>query len=177
MPERPPNLIRRVLRGIFAVFAAIWMVIEEWIWDRLVTAMKWVARLPVIRRLEAHITKLSPKAAMALFVVPWLLLLPAKILGLWFLSTGHAVLGVLVFLVAKVAGTALLARLFTLTRGSLLQIGWFRRLYEWFTALRDRLYQYVKSLRAYQVTRAWMSAMRTRMRAFWRAMRRLLGRA
>ncbi|MCC7064780.1 MAG: hypothetical protein IT456_18350, partial [Planctomycetes bacterium] len=49
MPDRPPNLIRRILRGIFAVFAAIWMVVEEWIWDRLVTAMKWLARLPVIR--------------------------------------------------------------------------------------------------------------------------------
>nr|MBP8299930.1 hypothetical protein [Planctomycetota bacterium] len=116
MPDRHPNLIRRILRGIFAVFAAIWMVVEEWIWDRLVTAMKWLARLPVIRRVEARITKLPPKAAMALFVVPWLLLLPAKILGLWFLSTGHAVLGVLVFVGAKVAGTALLARLFTLTK-------------------------------------------------------------
>lgn len=169
--KRPPPLHRRILRGVFAVFAALWIVVEEWLWDSLVRATKWLAKLPVFRAIEARIARLGPKAAMALFVVPWLLLLPAKLLGVWLMGTGHFGLGVTVFVVAKLIGTAMLARLFTLTRPALLQIDWFRRLYGWFTNVRDRLYAYVRGLRAYQATRRWLSAVRTRVRTLWRGMR------
>ena len=170
-PDRPLHPARRVLRGILAVFAALWLFVEEWLWDRLVRLTKWLARLPVFRWLEARIQRLGPKAAMTAFVVPWLLLLPVKVLALWCFGTGRLGLGVLVFVAGKVAGTALLARLFTLTRPALLQIRWFARLYAWFTGLRDRLYAYVRSLPAYQRTRAWLAAQRVRLRALWRALR------
>lgn len=169
---RPVSLLRRVLRGVFAVFAALWMVVEEWLWDSLVRATRWIAKLPVFRAIEARIQRFGPKTAMATFAVPWLLLLPAKVLGLWLIGTGHFVLGVTVFVAAKVIGTAMLARLFTLTRPALLQVAWFRRLYGWFTGLRDRLYAYVKSLRAYQAVRRWLSALRVRLRVIWRRLRR-----
>ena len=171
-PAAPPHPLRRVLRGVFAVLAALWLVVEEWLWDGLVRATRWIARLPVFRAIERRIQRLGPKAAMALFVVPWLLLLPAKVLGLWLLGTGHAALGITVFVAAKLLGTAMLARLFTLTRPVLLQVAWFRRFYGWFTALRDRVYAYVKSLRAYEATRRWLSALRRRLRALWRWLRR-----
>ena len=153
------------------MFAALWLFVEEWLWDRLVRLTKWLARLPVFRWLEARIQRLGPKAAMTAFVVPWLLLLPVKVLALWCFGTGRFGLGVLVFVAGKVAGTALLARLFTLTRPALLQIRWFARLYAWFTGLRDRLYAYVRALPAYQRTRAWLAAQRQRLRALWRALR------
>ncbi|MBL8755246.1 MAG: hypothetical protein JNK15_18245 [Planctomycetes bacterium] len=171
-PPRPLSLPRRIVRGAFAVLAALWMVVEEWLWDGLVRLTKWIAKLPVFRAIEARIRGCGPKTAMALFAVPWLLLLPAKVLGLWLMGTGHFATGVFVFVVAKLLGTAMLARLFTLTRPALLQIGWFRRLYGWFTGLRDRLYAYVKSLRAYQATRRWLSAARTWLRALWPTRRR-----
>lgn len=170
--ERRRSLPRRILRGVFAALAALWMVLEEWLWDGLVRATKWIAKLPVFRAIEARIQRFGPKAAMATFVVPWLLLLPAKALGLWLMGTGRFALGVTVFVVAKLIGTAMLARLFTLTKPALLQVAWFRRLYGWFTGLRDRLYAYVKSLRAYRAIRQWLSAVRIRMRALWRRFRR-----
>jgi hypothetical protein len=169
---RPLSLLRRLLRGVFAVLAALWIVAEEWLWDSLVRATRWIAKLPVFRAIEARIQRLGPKGAMAMFVMPWLLLLPAKALGLWLIGTGRLALGVTVFVVAKVIGTALLARLFTLTKPALLQIAWFRRLHGWFTRLRDRLYAYVKGLRAYQAVRRWLSAFRVRVRALWRRFRR-----
>lgn len=164
--------LRRLLRGVFAVCAALWMVAEEWLWDGLVAATRWVARLPVFRAIEARIQRFGPKTAMAMFVVPWLLLLPAKVLALWLLGTGRFALAAAVFVVAKLVGTAMLARLFTLTRPALLQIAWFRRLHGWFTGLRDRLYAYVKALRAWQAARRILSALRVRMRVLWRGLRR-----
>jgi hypothetical protein len=169
--ERRLGWPRRLLRGVFAVVAALWLVLEEWVWDGLVALTKWVARLPVFRGLEARIQRLGPKAAMAAFVVPWLLMLPIKVLGLWLFGTGRFWAGVVVFVVGKLVGTAVLARLFTLTRPALLQIGWFRRLYEGFTRLRDRVYAYVRSLRTYQAVRRWLGALRTRVRVWWRRLR------
>jgi hypothetical protein len=169
---RPVSPFRRALRGVFAVVAAIWMVLEEWLWDGLVRITKWIARLPVFRAIEARIQRFGPKTAMAMFAMPWLMLLPAKVLGLWLMGTGHFASGVAVFVVAKLIGTAMLARLFTLTKPALLQIAWFRLFYGWFTSLRERLYAYVKAMRAYQATRRWLSAVRLRVRLLWRALRR-----
>jgi len=171
MSERPTPPFRRLLRAMLAVPAALWMVLEEWIWDSLTAAMRWLGRLPPVHWLETRIARLSPWAATAVFVVPWLLLLPAKMLALWLLGSGRLRLGVLVFVTAKVVGTALLAWLFTLTKPALLQIGWFRRFYTWFTALKQRLYAYVRSLRAYQRTRAWLAGVRSALRTWWRALR------
>lgn len=173
--ERRASWPRRCLRGGFAVVAALWLFLEEWVWDGLVALTKWIARLPVFRGLEARIQRLGPKAAMAAFVVPWLLMLPIKVLGLWLFGTGRFWAGVAVFVVGKLVGTAVLARLFTLTRPALLQIGWFRRLYDWFTRVRDRVYAYVRSLRTYQAVRKWLGAVRTRVRAWWRRLRRQPG--
>lgn len=167
MTELPPSLPRRMLRGLLAVPAALWLVLEEWLWDGLVAFTRWVARLPIFRRLEAAIARMRPYPAMALFLVPWLTLLPAKLLSFWLIGTGRAGLGIAVFVAGKVVGTAILARLFTLTRPALLQIAWFARLYAWFTGLRDRLYAYVRSLRAYQLARTWLKALRARLRGAW----------
>ena len=169
--DRPIHPFRRVLRGVLAVLAALWMVLEEWLWDSLVALTAWIARLPLLKWLEARIRRLPPYAAMAIFVVPWFVLLPAKIAAVWLIGTGHLRLGVLVFVVAKLIGTAVLARLFTLTKASLLQIGWFARFYAWFTRLRDRLYAYVKALRSYQLAKAWLARVRARLRRAWQALR------
>lgn len=167
----PVGWPHRLVRGLFGILAAIWLLLEDWVWDRLTLAMRWLGRLPIVRGLEARIARLGPKAAIAVFVVPWLLLLPAKLLAFWLIGTGHAGLGVAVFVAAKLLGTALLARLFTLTRPALLTIGWFRRLYDWFVAIKQRLYAFVRSLRAVQWAKALLARWRSQVRAWWQRMR------
>ena len=159
--DAKPNLVRRVLRGVLTVFAALWIFLEEWIWDGLKKIMAWVGRLPLIHWVEVRIARLPPYVAMALFIIPWLVLLPAKILALWMIGTGHAKSGVGVFVVAKVVGTALLARLFTLTKPALMTIAWFARIYTRFCAWRDRIYAYVKSMPAWREARAWITRLKT----------------
>ena len=62
---------------------------------------------------------------MALFALPTALLLPIKLLALWAIGRGHVVLGMLVIVLAKVVGTAVVARLLTLTQPALMQLRWF----------------------------------------------------
>lgn len=167
--ERPHRTgwSRRILRGVFGILAALWIVVEEWLWESLKRVMQWLARIPIVRRLEAGIARSGPKTAIALFLGPWLLLLPAKLLAFWLIGTGHAGAGLTVFVVAKLVGTALLARLFTLTKPALLSIGWFRRLHDWLVALKTRLYAYVRTLRAVVWVKAVGKRVRAALRTFW----------
>lgn len=172
MPPKPMPPLRRLARALLAIPAALLLLVEEWIWDNFVRLTTWVARLPIFRRIEAMVQRLPPWAAVTAFVVPFLVLLPIKLAAFWLMGTGKLRTGVAVYVAGKVVGTAVLTRLFTLTKPSLLRIGWFARLYAWFTSVRDRLYAFVRSLRAYQVTKAFLRAIRDRLRAAWRALRR-----
>lgn len=167
--HRPPsqNPFLRVVRGCFTVGVAVWIFLEEWIWDSLTAFMAWLGRRRPVRWLEAKVARLNPYAAMAVFLVPVLLLLPAKILGLWLIGSGRLKSGILVFVIAKIVGTAIAARIFSLTRRSLLTIGWFRRFYTWFTALRDRIYAHVKALRGYQAAKALLARTKARLRGWF----------
>ena len=82
------------------------------------------------RRIAAWIEHLPPAATLVVFVVPVVLLLPLKFLGLWMLAHGYwlGALGVLAF--AKVVSLGVTAFIFDLTRPKLLQLAWFRWLYE-----------------------------------------------
>ena len=128
----------------FVLLAALILWLEEWLWEPLGNLMRWFGALPIIRNIEALIRRAPPWLALGCFAIPLVSLLPFKLLGLWLLGEGHVVSGVSVFLSAKVVGTALSARIFALTRPSLMQLQWFARLWTWFVATRERIYAWVR---------------------------------
>ncbi len=158
-----------VVRGAFTLLAALWIFLEEWIWDAMQACMAWIGKLPGMRWCEARIARLPPYAALVAFLIPAAILLPFKVLAFWLIARGHGLLGLQVFIIAKIVGTAFLARIFALTRPALLTIGWFARLHAAFTAWRDRVYAYVKSLPAWQAAKAWIATARETARAWYRA--------
>ena len=104
----------------FTIIVALVILFEEWGWEPLQRLLARLGRLPLLRQIEGLITRLPPKAALAVFLLPTLLLLPIKLLALWFIGNGHRLLGLLVIVAAKLVGTAVVARLFTLTRPALM---------------------------------------------------------
>jgi hypothetical protein len=164
-------MFRRFCRRIFLppmiFLAALFIFVEEWLWDHLRDFMAWVAQAPAIRWMEGRIAALPPYWSMAIFLLPGLILLPVKISALWLAAHGHPVYAACVFLAAKVVGTAVAARLFTLCRPSLLTVHWFERLYHWFGRLKDRLYHSA----AWQAAVRWKKDIKdrwVRMTARWR---------
>ena len=146
----------RAVRAVLLALAAIVIFIEEWGW-RPLTA--WAARLaqwPPWARLEARIQSAPPRVAMALFLVPALLLFPIKLLALWFIHKGQAIFGVVVIVAAKVLGTALVGRLFILTESQLVQFTWFARALGWWRTTKER----VKA--AVRASTAWRAILRTK---------------
>jgi hypothetical protein len=108
--------------------------------------------------------------------VPGVLLFPLKILTLWLLARGHFLSAALVFTFAKLTGLGVTAFVFEATRPKLLQMAWFRWLYEhivvWLAFARKlvepiklRIRRLMHLLRPQRASRA--------MRLFWRIRHRM----
>jgi len=172
---RLARLAKRLLAAPFVILAAAVILIEDWLWEDLARLAAAIGGLPILRSVEAFIASLPPYPALLFFATPALLLVPLKLVALFFISHGQATIGVLTIIAAKFVGTALVARIFILTRPQLLQIGWFAWVYERFTAFKIRLYATIKSTTLYQLVHEWHLRMRKALRVwlsnrrgFWR---------
>ena len=97
----------------------------------------WLAKLPLWRTMENGIRRLPPWAALVLFALPTATLLPVKLAALWLIAQGHEIAGVVLILTAKIVGTAVVARLFSLTQPALLRLAWFAAFYRWLIPWKD----------------------------------------
>ncbi|MEY8878041.1 MAG: hypothetical protein AB9M60_16125 [Leptothrix sp. (in: b-proteobacteria)] len=161
-----------LLRGVFQWLLALMILFEEWGWDALSRALERLAQRFALQRLEAAIRRLSPHAALALFVLPTLLLVPVKLAALWLIAHGRTGLGVLVIVLAKLAGTALLARLFLLTQAQLMQLAWFARLYGRWTGYKQRLLDWLHGQPVYRVAKQLSARLHRSVRALAAALRK-----
>ncbi|MDD5298276.1 MAG: hypothetical protein PHU46_15340 [Rhodocyclaceae bacterium] len=162
------RFLRRLLTPPLMVLAALILFFEDWLWERLKLAMAAVGRLPGVRGLEARISGLGPGPALAVFLVPSLLIIPVKIGALWFIVHGHALGGVLVILAAKVAGMALFSRIFVLCRPVLLTVGWFRKMHDTLLSWLATLHAFMDGIPAWQAAKRRVHGWRETFRA-WRA--------
>jgi len=125
--------MRRLLRPLLILLALVFLL-EAWLWSHLAPIVAWVvARIP-LDRLKAHlatrIAGLPPAATLVVFVVPFILLLPLKFLEVWFFAHRNWIGAIGTLVLAKLLGLGVTAFIFDLTRAKLLQMPWFRSLYE-----------------------------------------------
>lgn len=161
------RLLWRALRGLVTGLMALLILFEEWGWEPLQRAMAWVGRAPVLRQIEAFIARLSPRKALMVFMLPALLLVPVKIGALWLIAQGHRLLGVGVILLAKVLGTAIVARLFALTRPALMRMPWFAEVYARWTGWKEALLARMRASWPWRAARVFKRALKRRW-ARWR---------
>ncbi|WP_028104794.1 hypothetical protein [Pseudoduganella violaceinigra] len=159
---------RRRLFAPLVYLAALFLIFEEWLWDAGARLMIRLSAFPPFRALERLICGLGPAAAMAVFLLPALMLFPVKLLALFAMARGHAIMGLSVFVLAKIAGAAAVARLYTLTRPSLLKLRWFAWLQGRFLAVKERWVARLKASAAWRAYRALVDSVRERLRR-WRA--------
>jgi hypothetical protein len=155
-----------VLKRAFGVVIALIVLFEEWGWEPLQRLMARIARLPGLRQLEDMITRLPPWAALIVLLLPSLLLVPVKLAALWLIGVGKSSLGVTVIVVAKIVGTAVVARLFTLTRPALTRLSWFEAIYGRWVAWKQSVIARVRASWAWRMGRAIKRSVVARMRRF-----------
>jgi hypothetical protein len=155
--------MRALLRHIAELLLAAVILFEEWGWEPLQALLARLTRLPPLAWLERKLVALPPYAALAVFAVPALLLLPVKLAALALVARGQALLGLGVIVAAKLLGTAIVARLFALTQPSLMRLAWFAR---WHGRWLQWKAELLARVRASAVWRSAQAASR-RLRAWW----------
>jgi hypothetical protein len=127
--------MKRLARPFWVVLALVFLF-EAWLWDtlqpvvwRIVNVIPWGKVKPSFIR---WVDGLSPRATLVVFVIPFIVLLPVKFLELWLLATHQWIAAIIVLVAAKLVGVGMTAFIFDATRDKLLQMAWFRRLYEFF---------------------------------------------
>lgn len=157
----------RGLRHLLSWPLALLILFEEWGWEPLQRALARLAQWGPLQQLEVRIAKVGPGPALALFALPALALLPIKLTALWLIANGQGWFGLFVIVAAKVVGTAVVARLFTLTRPALICLPWFAAVYAIWTRWKGALLLWVRSTWIWRAGRL----LRLRMRARWRQWR------
>jgi len=163
------GLIKKLLRAVAAVLIVPVLLFEEWGWEPLARIASQLARLPIWARVEHALRNLSPWAAVLAFFAPMVLLFPIKLIGLFLLAEGHAKSAVTVLLVAKLTGTAILARLFQLVEPALMRIPVFARWYPRWKAWKDRVMLMVRQSLPWRIGRGISNSVRRSWRSFRRA--------
>ncbi|WP_431288196.1 hypothetical protein [Roseateles chitinivorans] len=158
------KLLFAPIRWLIRVVLAVVILFEEWGWEPLQRAMAAIGRLPVLRQLEAVVRRLPPYLALVVFFLPGLLLLPIKLLALWLIGIGRPGLGLSVIVLAKVVGTAVVARIFALTQPALMSLPWFARLYGRWTVWKEGLLVWVRASAVWRSARAIKLRIRRLMR-------------
>ncbi|MDR6537827.1 hypothetical protein [Variovorax soli] len=163
-----PPVVSKLLRAVAAALLVPLLLFEEWGWDPLAAWVARLAALPFWARLETTVRALPPWAALLVFLVPAVMLLPIKMLALLLLGSGHPGSAVLLLVGAKIAGTAIVARLFQLVEPALMRTRLFARWYPPWKLWKDETLG-----RAYQ-SAPWRGVRRLKVgaRRCWRALRR-----
>jgi hypothetical protein len=156
--------------------AALLLLLEEWCWDVGARLGAGLARWPLLAAFEARVRLLPPWAALCLFVLPGVLLLPVKLLAVVAIAHGHAISGIATIVVAKLGSAVVVARLYALTLPTLLAIGWFARCHGWFMRLKNHWVGRLRASPAFLRARYLLRRMRRALRR-WRYRRAVRARA
>ena len=172
--------MRRLLRP-FWVLVALLFLLEAWLWDHLEPLVARAVNLIPWGRfkdwLKNAIADLPPWAALGVFIIPFIVLLPLKFLEVFFIAKRQWLAAAAVLIFAKLLGLGVTAFVFDATRAKLLQMAWFQRMYDWFLWARDwahaqtepirqRLHQLKWLLKPQRAGRFLRRLMRLRRRAY-----------
>ena len=108
--------MKKILLSILAVI----LIIEEWLWDGLSAFGHFLIGLLRLDDFERWLSQVSPNVALVAFMVPVLIVTPINLYALRLLAHGLILQGILLEIVAKLLGTLLVSRVFTLTKNQLL---------------------------------------------------------
>lgn len=149
------------------VLAALIVLFEEWGWKPLSELLGRLAKYAPIALLERWIAGLPPYAALLVFALPTAILLPVKFAAMWLLAKGQVATAGGMFVAAKIASTALVARIFTLTKPALMQLAWFARAYNWFVPWKDAFFATIRASRVWRYGRMVKNVIKHEAKQAW----------
>jgi hypothetical protein len=176
----PPRLdiafataFRRSLASCLLFVAAVVLLFEEWLWEKSTAVAARLGRLPLLSAIESWIRGRERWSALALFVAPVVVIYPFKALALYAMARGYVTGGVMAFILAKLAATAVFARLYQLTEHAIIQFHWVRRTRAAFLRGRAFVHAWLNAQPAYRRARVLIRGSSQRIKHRYRVAYRL----
>src|SRR5215212_4343947 len=121
-PKTPRRDRLRFLRPLFSILAVIYFLVDALFFSVLHPVVSWIGRLPLFPRMRRWIASLGRYPALALFLVPLIILEPVKPVGTYLIATGRFKNGVAVIVAGEILKLVVVERLFQINRDKLLSI-------------------------------------------------------
>ena len=117
--------MKKLLLSLLAIF----LIIEEWLWDLLTVFGHWLIQCLHLESLEQWLSNTSPAMALMAFSIPILIVTPINLAAVGLLANGLILQGILMEVLAKLLGTLLVTRVFALTKPQLLTFAFLNIIY------------------------------------------------
>jgi hypothetical protein len=129
----------------------------------------WIAKRNLFKRTRLWVVSLRPYPALALLVVPVIILEPAKPLAGYLMGTGHFGAGAMTFVTAEVLKLTFVEQLFQLNRTKLLSIPAFALGYQYWRQMMDL----VESMEVWKASRRLVESTAHLLRTRWLQFKRV----
>lgn len=145
--------MKKILLSLLAIF----LIIEEWLWDFLTAVGRSLFHWLNLEQFEQWLRQTNPPMALVAFSIPLLIVTPINLLAFGLIAKGLILQGILMEVLAKLLGTLLVARVFALTKPQLLTFAFLNIIYtsitrwlKWAHAkvTETSVYRWMKQLRA-----------------------------
>ena len=158
------STLKKIFTPVVVIVATLYFVLDALFLSVIKPISRRLSRLSIFVTIADWIAALGPYSTLALFLVPVILLEPAKPVGFYLMASGHPVHGIVVIAIGEVLKIGIVERIFHIGRPKLMTIRAFAWAYgfvmgwlDWLKALPS--WQAV--LRRYRLIAAWI-------RLFWR---------
>ena len=105
----------------------------------LIARIRRRREMTFLARTRRRLQKMSPYLSLALLLVPLLLVEPLKLVAVFIAGKGHWLTGTGMLIGAYAVSLLFVERLFRMIKPKLMTLGWFVRLWIWFTAFRAKV--------------------------------------
>jgi hypothetical protein len=141
--------MNRMFKPFVFLAAAIYFLVDAVFFTIARPVARGLARLWIFDSLRAWIVSLRPYPTLALFVVPVIILEPAKPLAAYLTATDHVISGLTVLVVGEILKLVLIERLFSVSRDKLMSI----RAFAWCYDKLRQAHDWIESLEAWRLMR------------------------
>jgi hypothetical protein len=159
---------KTIFSPLVAVAAFLYFMLDAAFLSVIRPISRRLAGLPLFTAMARGIAALGPYATLALFLVPVIVLEPAKPLGFYLMASGHPLHGVAIIALGEVLKVTIVERIFHIGRPKLMTIQAFAGVYgfvmgwlDWLKALPP--WQAV--LRRYRLIALWVRSLVRRRRS------------
>jgi hypothetical protein len=150
--EKPQGAgVKRIRNIIVFTIAIVYFLLDGIFATVAIPLSRWIAAHWAFARIHRWVVSLRPYPTLVLFIVPVIVLEPAKPIAAYLVGTGHCIIGLAILATAEILKLVLIERLFSVSRDKLLSIPAFAWCYGKYSAVKT----WLTSLEAWRVAMRW----------------------